>query len=210
MGLFNLFKKKDDKQDQSQENSLRLQGPKYLRDHLTSLTADIISSFKIKHPNVQWLGQLTSTKQNRRFQIKYYGDLLNDETIIDTDKGVQQLIAVDTDTNEEILLFDKMIHGWDGFICDTYHDQKNVYRKANKLYKSKDNTYNFRIVVLAFYNNGTKQELLESATSEGQIQLESGLTLNLQDAFDDAFDAIIIYAIDDSGNKFELVNEELA
>ncbi|MDP4265645.1 MAG: hypothetical protein Q8941_24205 [Bacteroidota bacterium] len=210
MGLFNLFKKKVDKQDQPLQDILKLQGPKYLRKHLTPLTSDIVDNFKIKLPGTQWIGQLISTTQNRHFQIKYYGDLMNDETIIDTDKGVQRLIAVDTDSNEEILLFDKMLHGWDGFICNTYEDQRNVFRSSTKLYKSRKNTYNFRIVLLTFYNNGTKQELLDSAASTGQVQLENGVTLDLQDAFDDAFDAIVIYAIDNNGNKFELVNEELA
>lgn len=210
MGLFNFFQKKDNKQKQGQQGSLKLQGPKYLREQLTPLTSDILGNFKNKYPDVQWIGQLISTGQNRRFRIKYYGDLMNDETIIDSDKGVQQIIAVDIESNEEILLFDKMIHGWNGFVCDSYQDQNSVDRKAIKLYKSKVNTYNFRILLLAFYNNGTRQELLELATSEGEIQLENGLTLKIQDAFDDAFDAIVIYAIDDKGNKFEIVKEELA
>lgn len=210
MGLFNLFNKKTDKQDQSPQDSLKLQGPKYLRDHLTPLATDNVSNVKIKDADVQWIGQLKSTGQNRRFQIKYYGDLLNNETIIDNHEGVQQIVAVATDSNEEILLFDKMLHGWEGFICDRYQDQKNISRNANKLYKSKHNTYSFEIVVVAFYNSGTRHELLETVTSSGEIELENGLTLNIQDAFDDAFDAITIYAIDEHGNKFELTNEELA
>jgi hypothetical protein len=210
MGLFNLFKKKDNKQGQIQQDSLKLQGPKYLRKHLTPLSADIVGEFKIKQPNIQWIGQLISTTQNRHFEVKYYGDLMNDKTIIAADKGVQKLIAIDPDSKEDILLFDKMLHGWDGLICNTYQDQKNVDRNPNKLYKSKNKTDKFKIVFLAFYNEGTKQELLESATPNGQIQLETGLALNLQDAFDDAFDSVVIYAIDDDGNKFELINEELA
>jgi hypothetical protein len=209
MGLFNIFQKKDKKQERGKQDSLKLQGPKYLRDYLTPLTSEIVGNFKIKNPNVQWIGQLISTGQNRHFQIKYYGDIMNDETIIDTDKGVQQIIAVDIDSNEEILLFDKMIHGWNGFVCNTYQDQKNVDRKANKLYMSKNNNCNFRIVLLAFYNKGTSQELIESATPTGEVQMENGLTLKVQDAFDDAFDAIAIFAIDSHGNKFEIVNEEL-
>lgn len=209
MRLFNIFQKKDKKQEQDQQDFLKLQGPKYLREYLTPLTSEIVGHFKINYPDVQWIGQLISTAQNRHFQIKYYGDIMNDETIIDTDKGVLQIIAVDNDTNNEILLFDKMIHGWNGFVCNTYQDQKNVDRKANKLYRSKNNNYNFRIVLLAFYNKGTGQELLESATPTGEVQMENGLTLKVQDAFDDAFDAIAIYVIDDQGNKFEIINEEL-
>ena len=47
MGLFNLFKKKDNKQDQVQTDPLPLQGPKYLRNHLTPLTIGLsaLSSF---------------------------------------------------------------------------------------------------------------------------------------------------------------------
>lgn len=210
MRLFNLFKKKDKKLDKNPEEFLKLQGPKYLRKYLTPLSSDIVDSFKIKYPDVQWVGQLISSTQNRLFQIKYHGDLMNDETIIDSEKGILQVIIVDTATSEEILLFDKMLHGWDGFICNAYEDQKSINRVANKLYKSKSNSQKFRIVFLAFYNDGTKRELIESSTSDGTIELENDLILNLQDAFDNAFDAIAIYAIDEQGNKYEIVNEELA
>jgi hypothetical protein len=212
MGLFNLFNKKDNRQDQtqSQPNLLKLQGPKYLRKNLAPPTSDIAGKVKITLPGVQWIGQLISTAQNRRFQIKYYGDLKNRETITDTGKAVQRIIAVDPDSNEEIVLFDKMYHGWDGFISNIYEDQKNVNRNPSNLYQSKNGAYNFRILVIAYYNDGTKQELVESSTHDRQFELENGVTLDLQDAFDDSFDGITIFAIDDEGNKFELVDEELA
>ena len=211
MGLFNIFNKKDNRQDQKSQSTLvKLQGPKYLRKHLAPPTPDIEGKVKIKLPGIQWIGQLISSTQNRHFQIKYYGDLINGETIIDTNKGVQRIVAVDAKSNEEILLFDKMLHGWDGFISNSYKDQQGVDRNPYKLYQSKKSTNNLRILFLGYYNDGTKQELMESSSSDGKVELENGVTLSLQDAFDDAFDAITIFAIDDQENKFELVNEELA
>ena len=209
MGIFNFFKKESANSDKNPEPelSVKLQGPKYLREHLTTVTSDIVGNFKINYPNIQWIGQLISSTKNRLFQIKYYGTLMNDETIIDSEKDLLRIIIEDTASGEEILLFDKMFHGWDAFICNTYADQKNIRRESPNLYKPKNK---FQIVVLAFYNESTKQELIESSTTIGTIELENGLTLNLQDAFDDAFDAILIYAIDEQGNKFQIVNEELA
>ena len=210
MGLFSLFRKKGGKQENDQSTLLKLQGPKYLKEHLAIPSDEIKAQIRISNPEVQWMGQLVSAAGNREFQIKYYGDLMNEETIIDTDNGVQRVIAIDTKSNEEILLFDKMLHGWDGFITNAFEGQKNTPRIPDKLYIAKNNTDIFTIGFVAYYNNGTKQELMESVTSEGVIQLDSGLSVDLQDAFDDGFDAVVIYAFDEKGNKFELVNEELA
>jgi len=209
MGLFNFFKKQD-KQDQTPQGTLMLQGPKYLRKNLAIPTPDLIDIVKIKYPDIQWIGQLITSTQNRHFKIQYYGDLMNNETIIGSDKGVQRLIAIDSSTDEEILLFDKTVHGWEGFITDAYEEQKSIPRLVDKIYRTKKNADTFRILFLAFYNYGTKQELLELKNAEGQVELGNGSVLNIQDAFDDAFDAVVIYAIDDNGNRFELINEELA
>jgi hypothetical protein len=102
------------------------------------------------------------------------------------------------------------VHGWEGFITDAYEEQKSIPRLVDKIYRTKNNADTFRILFLAFYNDGTKQELLELKNSEGQVELGDGSVLSIQDAFDDAFDAVVIYAIDDNGNRFELINEELA
>ncbi len=210
MGVFDLFKKKNNNISKNPEQSLKLQGPKYLRHYLTPLTSEIADNFKTAYPDVQWIGQLISSTKNRFFQIKYYGDLINDETIIDSEKGVLKAVINDSSTGEEILLFDKMLHGWEGFICNSYVDHKNINRDASKLYQIGSLPNKFQLVFLAFYNEGTKSELQESANSDGNIILENGSTINLQDAFDNAFDAVVIYAIDELGNKYELVNEELA
>jgi hypothetical protein len=203
MGLFNFFKK------QVKQDRLLIQGPKYLRNNLTTPTPDLIDTIKIQ-PAIEWMGQLISSTQNRFFKIRYYGDLLDNETIVSEDDNPQRVIAIDVDTNEEILVFDKALHGWDGFIIDGYKDQKNIPRPADKLYQTKNGADRFRIIFVAVYNSGTEQELLELKASENQMELENGLTLNIQDAFDDAFDWVVIYAIDDNGNRFELINEELA
>lgn len=188
---------------------LAIQGPCYLRSHLTVPDVEIADAFKVKDPGISWVGQLISTNQNRRFSIRYYGNLMAGETIVAEEEIVQKVVAVDIETNEEILLFDKALHGWDGFIAGTYGDHKSLERLTNKIYVSKKGTSAFQILLVAYYNAGTKEELLEEATVNGTIEV-NGAMLPLQDAFDDAFDALVIYVIDEIGNKFQLINEELA
>ncbi len=210
MGLFDFFKKKQDTSSKipSIQISLKLQGPKFLRRNLATPDPDVANKVIIEDPNIQWFGQLISTTGNKKFQIRYFGNLMEGETITDTIEAVQKTIAIDIVTKEEILLFDKMLHGWDGFINNTYQDQKNINRVTDKIYKSKTNSDTFQILVLAYYNSGTREELLDSVNAMGNILLENGSNLNIQDAFDDAFDAVVIYAIDEQGNKFELINHD--
>ena len=211
MGLMDFFKKKQFAKPQEQTASLTmiLQGPRYLRSYLTVPDLDIADKAKIEDPYIEWIGQLVSITQNRQFTIRYYGDLINEEIIVaDKDAG-QKIVAIDIKTNEEILLFDKTLHGWDGFITGAYEEHKSLERHANKAYVSKNNTANFKILVKAYYKVGTREELQAETSTSGKVEV-NGEMLSLQDAFDDAFDALVIYAIDENGNRFEIINEELA
>lgn len=207
MGLFDFFKKGSE--PQPVRPILKLQGPKYLRNHLSVPAAGMGSTVKIQYPDIQWLGQLVSQLQNRFFQIRYYGKLLDNETITDTEEGVLRVVAINPDSKEEILLFDKMLHGFDGFISNANADSASIARNADKRYHQ-DTSEKFQILILAFYNEGTRQELMDQVDPNGNIETENGHTIPIQDAFDDAFDVLAIYAIDEKGRKFDLVNEELA
>lgn len=126
MGLFNLFNKKSKEPEKSSEYSLVLQGPRYLRQYLTTPKLD---AGKIRHPKIEWAGQLISSTGSTLFQIKYFG---------------------------------------------------------------------------------TRETLIEFTNESGQIEFDNGQHLDMQDAFDDAFDGLSVYAIDESGKKFQIIDEELA
>jgi hypothetical protein len=211
MGIFNFSKKKQStkQHEQPASSAVIIQGPRYLRSYLIDPDADVTDKFKIEAPHIEWVGQLASSTQNRQFAIHYYGSLINKEVIVADKDIVQKVVAVDVYTNEKILLFDKTLHGWGGFITDAYEEYKSLERPANKVYVSKYDTVKFKILFVAYYNASTKEELQEEATVSGMVEV-NGAMLPLQDAFDDAFDALVIYAIDEKGNRFEIINEELA
>lgn len=210
MGLFDFLKNKKPGEAVAKTHNLLIRGPRYLRPHLTAPDNDIAAALRlpVQH-DVQWSGQLISSRRDRFFDIHYFGDLINDETIVDTCDIVQKIIAVNPIDGQEIILFDKACHGWEGFICDMYSGQELLGLNSKK-YISKTRSDNFRIVFIANYNSGTKTKLLDSVDQNGNIMLENGSRLHIQDAFDDAFDAVTIYAVDRSHRYFKIVGEELA
>lgn len=156
------------------------------------------------------MGQLISSAGNTFFSLKYFGNVLVNETIASTDKMVNKVVAIDITTKEEILLFDKAFHGYDGFIAEAYLKQRYSHRPATLQYVSKRNSEKFQIIIKAYYNYGTREGLIDFANQQGQIEFDNGTHLDLQDAFDDSFDGLSIFAIDESGNKFQIIDEELA
>jgi hypothetical protein len=207
MGIFDLFKKRSDPEP---EDGLKLLGPKYLRDYLTIASPDMADLVRISHPNIQWLGQLQTSSGNGDFKIKYFGDLLSGVTVIDKNEKPFSVVAVDPMTKEEIVVFDKQLHGWDGFICNTREFDDDPGRKPDNWYKTRDGQDTFHILFLAYYNQSTRDELHDMAGPDGKIENGREQIIPLQDAFDDAFDALVIYAIDAKGKKYDIVNEELA
>jgi hypothetical protein len=216
MGIFNfLFGKRKyddylppDKLDLF--NSLKLLGPKYLRKHLTTPLPELASASKIKHSDIEWVGQLISSSQNIYFEIKYYGDIMNREYIAYCKEGVAKVVAVDTKTKEEILLFDKAYHGYDGFMGEVYEEDRKKTRIPDKKYVSKKGSDKFQIVLHVYYNHGIREAIADDADSKKMIEFEDGISMPMQDAFDDAFDGLNVIAIDENGNKFTIILEELA
>lgn len=211
MGLFDFLKSKQQPTEESPtpQPALMMQGPAYLRPYLKPLDADLHKLLRIQTRNHEWVGQLVSGNNNCFFSIRFFGNLLSGSLIVSKDRKPQKTIAVVSDTQEEILLFDKALHGWDGFICNCYESEK-ADRPADTIYTSKTGTTKFRIVLLAIYSEGTHEELPGNIDKDGNIELENGIMIPLQDAFDNAFDGLVVYAIDENGKHFELINEELA
>lgn len=196
--------------DQPGKPSLVLQGPKYLRPFLTNLDADLAAKFPVKYPGTIWRGQLVSSSQNKLFKIKFYGDEFKDGCIAATEEAGQIVIAVDPVSNEEILLFDKARHGWDAFHSGFYEEERQIERPVDNWCQTEHGTDTFRLVITAYYNEGTKETLLDEVDDNGMVELPSGDMLPLQDAFDDCFDSFGVDAIDEQGHAFKLISEELA
>lgn len=205
MSIFDFLKGRT--QPQQAKSLLKIQGPKYLRANLSTPDPVLLKNLNID-PKCQWIGQLTSSSGNL-FRIKYFGELMDNEIIISEEDMAQKVVIIPKNSAEQILLFDKSIHGWEGFICGACDAELLKERNPINLYHSTTGSDLFRIVFIAYYNEGNAEELL-SEMDENHCVAINGKTMMIQDAYDDSFDALIIYAFDEDNNKYELINEELA
>ena len=77
---------------------------------------------------------------NKRFKIKYYGDIFEEyQLICGTDFAPELIYAVDVESNEEILLFDGTQHGYDPMFCDEFTHKQITERPLIHFYKDQDN-----------------------------------------------------------------------
>lgn len=213
MGLFNFFKRKqpDWPAGTALPSPLTAQGPMYLRPYLTLLEEDMKSFYKIRYPNVEWIGQLVSSTGNRWFTIKYYGELLDKATIVNANlrQWPMKVVAVDDQSGEEIVLFDKAVHGFEGFIAHEYKETMPASRPVDKEYPFANAGLSFKIVFVAFYNS-TEEHLSEYLNDDGLVEVPEGIgPISLADACPDAFDALGVYVIGKNGKRTEMISEEL-
>lgn len=206
MGIFDFLKKKT--QPSPYGAALKIQGPEYLRKHLVQKDNTVQLPLKWKDRQRTWTGQLVSAAGGSYFELYYHGKCDNDR-ILGTNDSILRVVAVSLNDGEEIVVFDNTRHGWDGYIGDAYSEQEDFERKAVNKFTSSYGTLQFRIYMQATYNHGTESELMQEAEN-GHVTLMDGSMVAVQDAFDNAFDVVSIYAVDENDRIFEIVSEELA
>lgn len=114
MGLLDIFKKQRKSNHSTTDNGVK--GPTFL-DGFT----EHIHNPKDLHSH-EWRRQLKATSGSMKFKIKFYGQLHEDckELIVGTDFAPSLVIAEDTKSGQEILLFDGCKHGYNALFCDTF------------------------------------------------------------------------------------------
>ena len=208
MGFFDFLinrKPKVGSEDKSAE-PLHIKGPAYIRTLLRPINYRVPGLPKFD-PKIQFVGKL-ATEADQTFSLKYHGELSTSGLIIDAGNIPLKVIAVGGISGQEIVLFDKSIHGWNGFIRGIFHNQGSKNEGAFLDYL-RNSTNVFEIYLIAYYNQGTKAELLDECV-DGVVVIGGGRRLDVQTAFDDGFDAIEIYAVDSQGIAYSVVAEELA
>ncbi|RZM10798.1 MAG: hypothetical protein EOO88_47725 [Pedobacter sp.] len=208
MRFFDFLKNRKPKvgsEDKSAER-LYIKGPAYIRTLLRPINYRVPGLPKFD-PKIQFVGKL-ATEADQTFSLKYHGELSTGGLIIDAGNNPLKLIAVGGISGEEILLFDKSIHGWNGLIRGAFNDQDSQNEAALLDYVP-NSTNVFEIYLIAYYNQGTKSELLDECV-DGVVEIGGGRRLDVQTAFDDGFDAIEIYAVDSQDKAYSVVAEELA
>ncbi|GGF16251.1 hypothetical protein [Flavobacterium limi] len=125
--------------------------------------------------DIEWRGQIKSSANNRKFKIKYYGDMLEDYNyIVWTDFAPSLIFAVDVETGEEILLFDGAKHGYNSMLCDTFTDEQITNRPLTKMFADNFGSDTFEVIVSIYFNIDYDEELEEFLNENGEVELVSG------------------------------------
>lgn len=197
MGLFDFLKKKKPAVKQ-------IPGPTYL-DNLTEHVSD---SDILKH---EWRRKLVSSNGQTKFQIRFYGRLHPElDLIVKTDFAPILVYAVDPDSGQEILIFDGCKYGYDALFCNTYTQEQIVGRPADAIYKGRNGDKLFEIVISVYNGSYYDDELSGQIDSDGLIELVDGKKQRLDIVERNAFDTLQVYAINEKGERFSIISEELA
>ena len=197
MGILNFLKKK-------KAIARQIPGPGYL-DNLAEV---IIADDVLKH---EWRGRLKSPSGQTKFKIKFYGKLHShyNNLIVGTDFAPLLVYAADPETGEEILVFDGCKYGYNALFCDTYSKDQNGNRPVDSTYSAKGDSV-FEIIISVYNVVYFDNELAGSADSDGFVELADGSKQSLFDASRNAFDTLSVYAINEKGERFMIISEELA
>lgn len=199
MGIFDIFK--NNKVVKSTDNGIL--GPTFLE----MFTEHIQNPDKLE--THEWRRKLKSSSGNTFFKIKFYGEL-DSNLIVNTDFAPMIIWAIDISTREEILLFDGCKHGYNSLFCDVYTDEQINTREIFDIYKDKKGNELFEIIISTYYGIDYDDEFEEEVDQNGFIELIDNSKKEFEYVKRNGFDTLQILAIDEKGNSFEIVSEELA
>ncbi len=158
----------------------------------------------------EWRRRLVSKSGNEWFRLRYYGNIHGDyKLIVRTDFAPIKIVAVDIDSNKEILLFDGCLHGYDAIFCDNFSEEQIENRPLGNIFIDKDGYEIFQIELSAYYNGNIEEEFKDEINSTNTIEVQ-GKILNLETAKRDGYDYFAIHAINKNNRKTEVMSEELA
>ena len=204
MGLFDLFKKKENSSITTTDNGIL--GPTFF-DGLTTH----IENPKDLHSH-EWRRQLKTKSGQTKFKIRFYGQLHNKykNLIVGTDFAPSLVYAVDSENNEEILLFDGCSHGYDVLFCETYTNEQINNKLPSEFYFDQDGNDTFEIIISTYNGFDFDEEMGEEVDDNGFIELDNGNKIEFEKAKRNGFDTLQIWAINEKGKTTEIISEELA
>jgi hypothetical protein len=199
MGLFDFLKKK------KPVVVKKIPGPTYLEGLTEIVQADDI----LQH---EWRRKLKAPSGQTHFNIRFYGQLHPElkDLIVRTDFAPILVYAVDPDNGQEFLIFDGCKYGYDALFCDSYSKKQIKNRPTNTTYQSTNGDEVFDIIISIYNGIYFAGEFADQADSEGYIELVDGKKEKLEVVERNAFDTLQVYAINESGEVFNIIAEELS
>jgi len=204
MGIFDLFKKHKGIKDYTTENGIL--GPTFL----DGVTEHIQNPIDL-HSH-EWRRKLKSSTGTSKFKIKFYGQLHNEykNLIVGTAFAPSVVFAVDTNIGNEILLFDGCIHGYNAMFCDRFTNEQVNNRPVTNYYKDRNGNEDFEIIISTYNGIDYEDEFIEEVDDNGLIELVNGTKIEFEKAKRNGYDTLQIWAINEKGETFDIVSEELA
>ena len=160
--------------------------------------------------DIEWRGQIKSSSGNRKFFIKYYGEIMEQYGLIAcTDFSPALVYAEDVVTGEKILLFDGCKHGYAAMFCDEYSDEQHSNRPTTNTFVDASGCETFEIIVSVYHNIDYKEEMSDFENEDGEILLITGEKIDEVTLLRNGFDVIGISVINEKGERTEIVEENL-
>ena len=154
---------------------------------------------------------IQSKNGNTLFEVYYYGDLFEVKGeklpfIVDNEDRIPcKIVAKDTETGEEILLFDGYRHGYNAMFCDEF-DPEEVEKRTLVKY----NIAPCKIHIDFGYSIDYEEEKEDYEVEEDRVTLINGENIPWEEVKRNGFDYISIICQTENGEKAEIVSLELA
>lgn len=154
---------------------------------------------------------ICSSSGNDTFEVWYYGNLFNvkgepQPYIVDTDDAPVKIIAKDSITGEEILIFDGFRYGYNGMFCDEF-DKEAIENRTLQRYEIPASKL---ILELGYGIDYDDEKEDYEFDSHGKVVLINGSKMTWEDVKQNGFDYMGLYFVDKNGKKVGLVSLELA
>jgi hypothetical protein len=186
-----------------------LLGPIHLQSHTVPLkAAQGVAPF-------EWRRKLQGAMGNTWFRIQYVGQRHHEQAalIVGMDGSPAIVVAVDVETQEEILLFDGSQHGHEALFGEAGVDAPTLGRGRWACYQDQEREDTFSIILSAYYQIAYEDEAegyLDEVDSQGDITLPNGRRMPFAEAKRNGFDCFQIAVTNRLGRTIEIVSEELA
>jgi hypothetical protein len=198
MGLFDIFKKGEQPQKTTTDNGVL--GPSFLEgftEHIEN------PSNLLSH---EWRRRLKTPDGQTKFRIEFYGE--NKGIIVQTDFAPQIIYAVESSTNQEVLLFDGCKHGYNALFCDVFTAEQTKNRSATTIYRDADGNDLFEIIISTFNGINYEEEFGDQIGEDGLVEIVDGSKIEFDKAKRNGFDTIQIWVVSETEKKTEILSEE--
>ncbi len=188
-------------------NKSNYQSPTYLEKFVSYENEEYFNDIDL---SIEWRGQIQSSTKNKKFRVKFYGEILKEYGLITGDEFSEALIvAEDIETKEEIVIFDGCKHGYNSMFCDEF-SEKQLKNRPLKIFRDNNGNEIFEIIIRVYHGIDYDEEIEDFLNEENKVELLSGELITEEELKRNGFDFLGIQVVNEHKEKINIVEEELA